>query len=576
MHHKVLERHTRRRAVKSIAPVIFFLFVFFLIPSASGQVALVPAGSTWKYLDDGSDQGIRWRQPAFDDGAWQSGGAQLGYGESDESTVVGYGNAPRSRYVTTYFRHSFDVSDPSRCRGLKLRLLRDDGAIVYLNGAEVVRSNMPSKTVNYLTLASHNVIGGEEDSFFEFYLDPGLLVAGDNLLAVEVHQASKTSTDLSFDLEALTTGLMRKPPYLMLAENNAQMKVLWQLNSTGTCTLSWGNNTQYSLGSRQTSEFDTAHQHSFTITNLIPSVRYYYKVVADTDVYRGSFRAPPGSDEKETKFIVYGDSRSYPADHDLVADAIISTYAADSSYQTVILSVGDLVNDGDQESDWDTEFFDTGYRNLQTMLATIPYETAIGNHEEHGLLYKKYFPYPFVGDRYWSFDYGPAHFVMVDQYTDCGPGSRQLDWIKRDLASTGKLWKFLCMHEPGWSAGGHEENSDVRECIQPLCEKYKVSILFAGHNHYYARAEVNGVEHITTGGGGAPLSPPDTDYPGVVTGTMALHYCKVEIKGDTLHLTVLTPSGKVIDDFTLSRTEEGVGTEAGQEGQKNPPQRPSQ
>lgn len=548
--------------IESFKPLVmgvalFSLTILAIVP-AFGQVALVPPGSTWKYLDDGTDQDTAWRQPAFNDAAWLSGPAELGYGDADEATVVSYGQNRKNKYVTTYFRHSFGVLDPSQHRGLKLKLLRDDGAIVYLNGIEIVRSNMSSGTVSYLTLASSNLAGSEEENFCGFFVDPSCLVSGTNVLAAEIHQSSKTSSDISFDLELATTSIMRKAPYLIYDGNGTEMKILWQLNSSATCTIGWGTDTLYSIGSRLTSEVGSDHQHAYTITDLTPFVKYYYRVAADTGTFRGSFRAAPPSDTSDVKLIVYGDSRSYPASHDQVADAIVSACAADSGFQTVLVVAGDLVNNGDEESDWDTELFDTGYSHIQEMLASIPYQATMGNHERSGALFSKYLPYPFVGDRYWSFDYGPAHFVIVDQYTEYGAGSPQLNWIESDLASTTKPWKFMCMHEPGWSAGGHANDTTVQACLQPLCEEYDVAILFAGHNHYYARAEVNGVQHVTTGGGGAPLSPPDTTYPNVVTGTMALHYCKVEIDNNSLHLTVLTSGGRVIDEFTLITTPSGI------------------
>lgn len=536
--------------------VLLFSTVLLTTP-ALGQATLVPAGSIWKYLDDGTDQGSAWREPALNDSAWPSGRAQLGYGEGDEATVIGYGPDSRRKHVTTYLRHSFSVSDPSQYRGLKLKVLRDDGAVIYLNNSEIARSNMPSGTVSRLTPASSNVSGADEDTFHDFFVGPDRLVAGTNVLAVEIHQSSRTSSDASFDLELWATGVMRKSPYLIYEGDNTEMKVLWQLNSAGASTIAWGADTFYSAGSAQTSEYGSDHQHVYTITNLTPCARYYYRVVADTNTFRGSFRAAPPADAGRTKFIVYGDSRSYPEDHDWVAGSIVSTCVADSDFQSVIVSVGDLVNNGDQETDWDTELFDADYSQIREMFGTMPYQSVMGNHEQSGLLFSKYFPYPFVNDRYWSFDYGPAHFVMLDQYSDYGPGSPQLDWIESDLASTDKPWKFVCMHEPGWSAGPHANNVIVQDYIQPLCEKYGVAVLFAGHNHYYARAEVNGVEHITAGGGGAPLYPPDTAYPHVVTGTRALHYCKVEIDGDSLELTVAKPGGKVIDHFTLTRTLNG-------------------
>ncbi len=82
--------------------------------------------------------------------------------------------------------------------------MRDDGEVVYLNGTEVYRTNMPTGSINYLTLASSTVVGTEEDIFHETSVDPGLLVNGTNVLAVEIHQINLTSSDISFDLELNT------------------------------------------------------------------------------------------------------------------------------------------------------------------------------------------------------------------------------------------------------------------------------------------------------------------------------------------------------------------------------------
>ena len=161
---------------------------------------LIAQGSQWKYLDDGSDQGTAWCEAAFDDGAWAVGAAQLGYGDGDEATVVGYGPDAGAKYATTYFRHAVTVSEPSGYMSLRLRLLRDDGAVVYLNGVEVGRSSMPAGPIDYLTRADTNAGGAEEDMFIELAVDPGLLSDGRNVVAVEIHQASPTSGDISFDL----------------------------------------------------------------------------------------------------------------------------------------------------------------------------------------------------------------------------------------------------------------------------------------------------------------------------------------------------------------------------------------
>jgi hypothetical protein len=163
---------------------------------------LIAASSDWKFLDDGSDQGTAWRQTTFNDQSWKSGKAQFGYGDGDEATVVSFGPSANNRYTTTYFRRTFPVTDIRSVAQMTVRLLRDDGGVVYLNGTEVFRSNMPAGTIASNTFASANATPADETTnFFSQNITPGLLVEGENVLAVEIHQVNLTSTDLTFDLE---------------------------------------------------------------------------------------------------------------------------------------------------------------------------------------------------------------------------------------------------------------------------------------------------------------------------------------------------------------------------------------
>ena len=176
-----------------------------ILPSGGGGstgTTIVPSGSSWRYLDNGSNQGTAWRARTFADTAWKQGNAQLGYGDGDESTVVSFGPNANQKYVTTYFRRQFTV-DPSTLGTVTLQLKRDDGAVVYLNGTEIVRSNMPTGTISSTTLA--NDAGSTENQFFSYTVPTSALVNGSNTLAVEVHQTSATSSDVSFDLSLAAT-----------------------------------------------------------------------------------------------------------------------------------------------------------------------------------------------------------------------------------------------------------------------------------------------------------------------------------------------------------------------------------
>ena len=145
------------------------------------------------------DLGTAWREVAYDDSAWATGAAQLGYGDSDEITTLSFGPDANNKYPTYYFRYEFNIVDASIYGDLIFKLLRDDGAVVYLNGTEIIRDNMPSGTITYNTFADSTVGGNDEDTFFNFTVE-NLLQNGDNVIAVELHQRSGSSSDLGFDM----------------------------------------------------------------------------------------------------------------------------------------------------------------------------------------------------------------------------------------------------------------------------------------------------------------------------------------------------------------------------------------
>ncbi|MFP6873214.1 MAG: PA14 domain-containing protein [Verrucomicrobiales bacterium] len=177
------------------------VFSFGNWPDIPG-IPVVPFGSTWRYLDDGSDQGVAWIDPAYDDSQWASGAGQLGYGDGDEATVVGFIDtdpvaAGIQKNATTYFRHKFNVDVPA-AGGYEFGMLFDDAAIVHINGISIRTQNFPG-IVAFNTFASATT--PDNSTIIPFNLPPGLIVAGENVIAVEIHQANETSSDISFDFE---------------------------------------------------------------------------------------------------------------------------------------------------------------------------------------------------------------------------------------------------------------------------------------------------------------------------------------------------------------------------------------
>jgi len=156
-----------------------------------------PADQGWRFLEAGKQAAAGWRTADFDDSGWQAGSGHFGYGDGDEDVELPFGTDPGAKPTTYYFRTTFELGEP--VADALLNLIRDDGAIVYLNGQEVLRSNLPDGEIDATTPASATV--NEYESFVvRQSIDPNLFVAGTNVIAAEVHQSSPESSDLSFQL----------------------------------------------------------------------------------------------------------------------------------------------------------------------------------------------------------------------------------------------------------------------------------------------------------------------------------------------------------------------------------------
>jgi hypothetical protein len=205
-------------------------------PSAAAQVfisglvnsPLIAKNANWSYWVTSAALGAAWKNTSFNDASWPTGNGQLGYGDGDEGQVIGFGSSTTNRNMTTYFRKSIQVANPSTITTLKLKLLRDDGAVVYLNGTEVLRSNMPTTgTIAYATTALSNVGGADESTFYyEHTIPANLLVTGKNVVAVEVHKVSASEDDLSFDLALDATVQTGVTPIPLTTTQTVKARVL--------------------------------------------------------------------------------------------------------------------------------------------------------------------------------------------------------------------------------------------------------------------------------------------------------------------------------------------------------------
>ena len=216
-----------------------------LVADVASDVVLetvVPFGSTWSYLDSGAFES-GWETTGFDDSVWSSGPARLGYGGDGEVTLIDFGGDTGNKYTTTWFRHEFDVADLAGVGDLRFGLVRDDGAVVYVNGVEVFRENMPAGPILPTTFALGAISAPEETTPVPFTVPSSVLVTGTNVIAVEVHQNNLTSSDLGFDLELVvpvtpvvadTTAPSVPVNVLVTAVSDVSVSLVWDASTDDT------------------------------------------------------------------------------------------------------------------------------------------------------------------------------------------------------------------------------------------------------------------------------------------------------------------------------------------------------
>ena len=206
--------------------------------SGTNQItaSLIRAGATWSYSDTGTDLGADWTQPSYDDSAWAAAPARFGYGEPVPETPVSFGAASTNVNPTTYFRTKFVVPWNQNFTNLNFRLSQTGGAVVWLNGLEAYRTNLPAGPIAYSNLATTHI--GNENEYILFPTNLALtLPPGTNVVAVEVHQSALTNQNLGFDFELLGGAFVLPNPTLTAALANTNISLTWPLTGAAAFTL---------------------------------------------------------------------------------------------------------------------------------------------------------------------------------------------------------------------------------------------------------------------------------------------------------------------------------------------------
>jgi hypothetical protein len=321
--------------------------------------------------------------------------------------------------------------------------------------------------------------------------------------------------------------------------------------------------------------------HSATLIGLKPGTAYLYQV-GDGAVWSRIFRFNTEPLQAEAfKFLVMGDSQSfdYAVWRKTLAQATETN--PDSAF---FISMGDLVDVGQDYAEWEA-----WYSAAAGVLENLPIMPLTGNHEcytpERQFSRPEYFTAQFalpangppeLRGQVYSFDYGEAHFVMLDSQE--GEQARfipdlieqQRGWLEADLAATTKKWKLIFIHRPLYGNKPNGINENIRRAFEPIFDKYKVDVVFTAHDHVYARswpfyagkaaeAPQQGTVHVATGRTGtktySTVRPKawnavfhnPTDQP---------NYLVVTVADGVLRVGAIGIDGELIDAWLLEKTEE--------------------
>jgi hypothetical protein len=387
-----------------------------------------------------------------------------------------------------------------------------------------------------------------------------------------------TPTTTTTTTTTLAGTSLRKGPYLVYPNETSSMIVMWQTTSTPTVNkIEWGTSTAYDNLATTTESGALADEHlsGYQISALTPATRYYYKVTVDRQVETGSFTTAADSSAKNLSFYAVSDHHG-TVYQNIIHAAMLLDLDRDPARQTFCLNAGDLNDDSEDEYKWDSHFFDPGYNYTGAFLKDVPVMSALGNHDTYytdwstptypGDLVRKYWPFSYyaTADRsYYSFNYGPAHVVVLDQYADhyayTLEASAQYLWLQADLAANTRPWTIVMFHQPAWTAsldsgsGSHGNNTDIQDHLCPLFKTYDVDVVIQGHEHYYAHVEPpDGIVYLTLGGGGGVFGTPKTTASYLLASAKTYHFARFNIVDQTMEVTVLNDSNGIVDRFTVT------------------------
>ena len=379
---------------------------------------------------------------------------------------------------------------------------------------------------------------------------------------------------------AFQTGVtLVRGPYLQQV-GAASAIVVWATREPGTAAVEYRTGTGSLSTAAATSIFRSSsttgipsyYQHEAVLTGLSPSTTYQYDLrVAGVDPTPGvvdQFRTAPGVGTGTIRLVGFGDSGNGSTAQGQVAGLL------DEETFDLALHTGDIAYSSGTYAQYESYFFPY-YRDWLRRAAIFP---SIGNHDDRTVSatpYRRFFVLPPDGasptfpnnaERFYSFDFGPVHFIALDTeaaFLSTTRRQEQLAWLADDLQNAQHMpWRIAFFHRPPYSSGDHGSDLAIRQAFGPLFEQYNVQLVLNGHEHSFERTvpwrastdtSRQAVTYIITGGAGAGLYPVGrSDW--TAYAKSAHHYVRALVSTTDLTIEAVGTNRSVLDRFTLNRS----------------------
>lgn len=354
------------------------------------------------------------------------------------------------------------------------------------------------------------------------------------------------------------TGAFARYPHIEIPTTSSVL-VQWHTMKPQPTYLQWGES---EACDQVIQDPELKLDHIVKIAGLKPHSKYYYRIPVSVDdsTHCEHFYTAKPITKKDVKFFVISDTSPYSGFGSTPEQLQIADQILKVDYDFG-LHAGDVNQHHGEE--YDLVFFQP-YKDILKNATIFP---CIGNHDTNfdgAQTYLKSFNLPHNNpdstERYYSFNYGHAHFICLDTNIPYYPGSLQYEWLKQDLESKMRrqtMWTFVYFHHPPWSEGwpDYPGEIDVRNYLVPLFEKYHVDMVFNGHTHDYERGFLNGVYYIITGGGGCTLEAgiQAYDWEHVAVWINQHQFTYIQLHDKSLELQSINKDGLRIDLLSFDK-----------------------